>query len=210
MHTPVPLSWYRKFFRVVSALEVQGWCVVENFWPEELIAALRTELYATPYLPEFREAGMGREADKIVDTGYRSDRMRWLTGRDGVETQYLGLMAVLQRLINRRLYLGLADFECQFSIYPAGGFYRRHMDGFRDYRARVVTVISYLNPGWLPAHGGALVLYDPQQPDKPITEVTPRGGTFVVFLSEVFPHEVLAARRERCSVAGWFRVRDLG
>jgi SM-20-related protein len=34
----------------------------------------------------------------------------------------------------------------------------------------------------------------------------PQGGTLAVFLSEEFPHEVLAANRTRYSIAGWFRV----
>jgi len=37
-------------------------------------------------------------------------------------------------------------------------------------------------------------------------KVVPLFGTIVVFLSEEFPHEVLPARRDRFSVAGWFRV----
>ena len=41
-------------------------------------------------------------------------------------------------------------------------------------------------------------------------DVLPRGGTLVVFLSDRFPHEVLPARRERLSLAGWFRRRSLG
>lgn len=31
-------------------------------------------------------------------------------------------------------------------------------------------------------------------------------GTLVVFLSEEFEHEVLPAKRDRYSIAGWFRV----
>ncbi|WP_335340025.1 2OG-Fe(II) oxygenase [Sedimenticola selenatireducens] len=33
-----------------------------------------------------------------------------------------------------------------------------------------------------------------------------QAGELAVFLSEEFPHEVLAADRDRYSVAGWFRV----
>jgi len=38
--------------------------------------------------------------------------------------------------------------------------------------------------------------------------VLPQLGTLVVFLSEEFPHEVLAAQRDRYSIAGWFRVNS--
>ena len=50
-----------------------------------------------------------------------------------------------------------------------------------------------------------MVLYADSE-DRKGTRVLPKKGTFVVFLSEDFPHEVLPATRTRHSVAGWFRV----
>ena len=41
---------------------------------------------------------------------------------------------------------------------------------------------------------------------EPFARVMPRMGKLAVFLSEEFPHEVLPARRDRYSIAGWFRV----
>ena len=38
--------------------------------------------------------------------------------------------------------------------------------------------------------------------------VAPAVGTLAVFLSEDFEHEVLPARRDRYSIAGWFRVNS--
>jgi len=35
----------------------------------------------------------------------------------------------------------------------------------------------------------------------------PEAGTFVAFLAERFPHEVLPARRPRLALTGWFRRR---
>ena len=34
----------------------------------------------------------------------------------------------LRRALNRRLYLGLFEFEAQFLLYPPGGFYARHVE----------------------------------------------------------------------------------
>ncbi|MDH5172415.1 MAG: 2OG-Fe(II) oxygenase, partial [Gammaproteobacteria bacterium] len=39
-------------------------------------------------------------------------------------------------------------------------------------------------------------------------KVTPALGTVAVFLSEDFEHEVLPARRDRFSIAGWYRVNS--
>jgi SM-20-related protein len=63
----------------------------------------------------------------------------------------------------------------------------------------------YLNPDWQMQDGGQLRVYQPNSDDV-VATVMPEYGTFVIFLSEDFPHEVLAAHRDRYSIAGWFRI----
>jgi SM-20-related protein len=89
-----------------------------------------------------------------------------------------------------------------------GAFYKKHLDAFRGEANRVLSVLVYLNPGWLPEDGGELLIYSDTQANEVITRVTPAFGTVVVFLSEEFPHEVLLAKRPRYSIAGWYRVNN--
>lgn len=42
--------------------------------------------------------------------------------------------------------------------------------------------------------------------DKDGIKIVPLHETFVVFLSQEFPHEVLPANRDRYSIAGWFQA----
>ncbi|WP_338057695.1 2OG-Fe(II) oxygenase [Shewanella japonica] len=44
--------------------------------------------------------------------------------------------------------------------------------------------------------------------DNRVAAVTPSLGTIVVFLSEEFPHEVLPAKLDRYSIAGWFCLNN--
>ena len=69
----------------------------------------------------------------------------------------------------------------------------------------MLSVVTYLNDEWQTTDGGELALYANDQ-DNTGVRVLPEKGTIVIFLSEVFPHEVLTAKRERHSVAGWFRL----
>ncbi len=206
---PVPLSWYRRFHRATSALAQCGWFVAENFWPADWLQNLRAAMGDPLARQGYQAAGLGRGAGRQIDADYRNDTIRWLDGADPVEARYLALMQAYRQLLNRRLFLGVADYECHFASYPAGGFYRRHVDGFRDLRARVVTTITYLNADWQAVDGGELLLYAPQEPQQILARVAPCAGTFVTFLSEDFPHEVLPAARRRDSLTGWFRVRPL-
>jgi SM-20-related protein len=114
-------------------------------------------------------------------------------------------MDTLRRSLNRRLLLGMDEFEAHYALYAAGTHYARHHDRFRDDDARVLSSVLYLNLAWHDADGGALRLYlDAAVPDAHL-DIYPRDGTLVLFLSGDFEHEVLPATRERLSVAGWFR-----
>jgi SM-20-related protein len=88
-----------------------------------------------------------------------------------------------------------------------GTFYRRHLDRFRTDSKRKLSVITYLNEGWQPTHGGQLLIYRPQ-PDAPeeTISIDPLGGRMVCFDSGLLEHEVLPATRDRLSITGWLRT----
>jgi len=100
------------------------------------------------------------------------------------------------------LFLGLFSFESHFAHYPPGAFYKTHLDAFKGESNRILSVVTYLNSGWLPDDGGEMVLYT----ETDSLSVTPALSTLAIFLSEDFPHEVLPTQRDRYSIAGWFRL----
>jgi len=114
--------------------------------------------------------------------------------------------------LNRRLFMGLFDYESHFAHYPIGAFYKKHRDAFAGQSGnrqpnRVLSTVLYLNSAWQPHEGGELLIYA-EDGEAIIETVVPVYGRLVIFLSEKFPHEVLPATRERKSIAGWFRVNE--
>jgi SM-20-related protein len=132
---------------------------------------------------------------------------RWFddTALSPAQQAYWDAMQTLREALNRRLLLGMETLEAHYALYPAGAGYARHRDRFRDNDARVLSSVVYLNRGWRADDGGALRLHLPDG----TTDVAPVGGTLVLFLSDEIEHEVLPARRERLSIAGWFRRREI-
>ena len=65
----------------------------------------------------------------------------------------------------------------------------------------------YLNQGWCDEDGGALRVFASAEAHEPALTVAPHGGTLVALRSDTIAHEVLAARAERWSIAGWLRRR---
>jgi len=197
------------FQQVAERLVDEGYCIIENALPEALCQALFQRVTSLPR-SEFRRAGIGRNRDQQIDDGYRTDEIHWLDSCDASASAYLTLMEQLRLDINRQLFIGLFDYEAHFAHYAPGSFYKRHLDAFQGNTNRVVTTVFYLNPEWCEQDGGAINLYENTDSEIPFKSVFPKMGTLVVFLSDQFPHEVMAAQRDRYSIAGWFRVKAAG
>jgi SM-20-related protein len=135
----------------------------------------------------------------------RRDEICWITGKSEAGSQWLEWTNKLQSYLNRHLFLGLFSFESHFAHYATGAFYKRHKDAFKGEANRVLSVVAYLNPDWQINDGGELALYKDEL-DTDGLKVIPALGTLAIFLSEEFPHEVFPAKRDRYSIAGWYRV----
>lgn len=197
------------FQQIADGLRAHSWCVVPDALPPTLAAQLFEHVRVAD-ISRFSRAGVGRSSDHVHNPFVRRDRIRWIDGSAGVEQQWLAWSGRLQTFLNRQLFLGLFSFESHFAHYQPGDFYKKHVDAFRPDGTmrgarRVLSLVTYLNPGWQLADGGELAIYD-DAGEQVVHRVLPAYGTVVVFLSTEVAHEVLPAARDRYSIAGWFRV----
>lgn len=195
------------FDTIADALQGSGYCVLDNILPVGLDDGLMHELetWAAPLL---QPAGVGRGGDYQHNKDIRRDKIHWLEPITPAVTEFLSWMDRLRAGLNRRLFLGLFNYECHFAVYQPGDFYQKHLDAFKGARGRRLSTVFYLNSNWSAVDAGELVLYD-EAGEQVLERVAPKKGRLVIFMSEDFPHEVLPAKRTRCSIAGWFRVNQL-
>lgn len=198
------------FESISNDLVDKGYSIRPYALPENLTALL---LQHITELPEhnFKRAGIGRAKDHIINNFIRTDEICWITNDSEASCAWLKWSSSLQNFLNKRLFLGLFSFESHFAHYTKGDFYKKHKDAFKGEGNRVLSVVVYLNQNWSADDGGELVIYNNQLPASAVVNnskitVVPNFGTIVVFLSEEFPHEVLPAKRDRFSIAGWFRL----
>ena len=187
--------------KITEALVKNGYIIFENAFSQTLTNELLT---LAKQEEGYKSAAISQSATAHIDKNKRSDKTKWIDPTNATLKEYLSTMAQLQTHLNRSLYLGLSYYEAHFALYEQGDFYEKHLDSFQGEKNRVVTTVYYLNDGWSGEDGGALVIYD--QNNKEIQRVMPKANTLVVFMSEDFPHEVLPAKKQRFSIAGWFRV----
>lgn len=212
--TPVEGLSEERLDDICVALVNQGYCILDNALPDDLVLALQREALGLPR-EQFHTAGTGREQQHQLDTRVRSDVIHWLQRGSVAGDRYLNYAEALREGINSRLFLGLFDYEVHYACYAPGAFYGRHLDAFAGRRNRIISTVLYLNADWQEGDGGELLLYEgldaAQQGGERgavLQRVQPVLNRMVLFLSERFPHEVLPASRERFSLAGWFRLRQ--
>lgn len=193
--------------RIAAGLARDGWSVSPGFPGDDAVRRLHAETMELHRGGRFRAAGVGPGATAQRIDDLRREEILWLwPPHTPDQGRFLAEMERLRVAVNRYTFLGLLELEAHLAVFPAGGFYGRHLDQFADDPDRVVTAILYLNPDWTPEKGGALRLYL----DAEHVDVLPLGGTLVTFLSSRFPHEVLAPTEPRVGITGWFRRRGTG
>ena len=197
---------------MADALVEQGYWVLDDALPKPRLNPLLIH-FNELQCDEFKTAGIGRQTDFHVQQTIRSDKIHWIQPNTEITADFLQWMDSLRVGLNRRLFMGLFDYESHFAHYPVGAFYKKHVDAFRGNRKqgqsnRVLSTVLYLNDAWRLGDGGELLLYAEDDDNKVIETILPECGRLVIFLSEKCPHEVLPAKRERKSIAGWFRVNE--
>lgn len=189
---------------LAARLAGQRFALAPDFADAGLWQALAARARRSAAAGLLRPAGVGQGADAVLRPEIRGDQIAWLDpgDPDPALAEYQARMEALRAALNQALYLGLLELESHFAWYPPGAAYARHVDRFARDSRRVLSTVLYLNADWRPGDGGELRV----QLEGGALDVPPRGGTLAIFASDL-PHEVLPARGERFSLAGWFRRR---
>jgi len=189
------------FDAIVDGLAEHGYAVVDQFLSQsEVEAIIAVEEFQTA-ATQFKKAGIGNSKSLQIQEAIRGDYIQWLdkTNSPDAVLVYLNRLEELIQFINRTLFLSLKDIEVHMTMYPAGSFYKRHLDQFKQDDHRKLSMICYLNTDWKEEHGGQLRMH---LPDRSL-DILPLAGRLVIFRSDQIEHEVLPSTRPRLSITGW-------
>lgn len=183
-----------------------GWWFRHDALPSEMVALLAEECLAEWEAGAFDEAGIGAGALHQINKQVRRDFVNWWSQapQSPVRKRFLDFTEMIAGQLNQNLFLALHEIELHYAVYPPGGFYRRHLDRFRDRNNRQISLVLFLNENWAPEDGGQLRIYTAQG----MTDILPHAGTLVLFRSDVIEHEVMPTHRTRLSLTGWFKNRS--
>ena len=110
-----------------------------------------------------------------------------------------------QKLTVVRSMLMFAECPAELApLYNCACRYVKHFDAESKTgpnAARVLTTVFYLNPDWVEADGGSLMIYGKEEDHL----CEPLFNRLIVFWSDVrVPHEVLPAYSNRYAVTHWY------
>ncbi|MGZ3781407.1 MAG: 2OG-Fe(II) oxygenase [Pseudobdellovibrionaceae bacterium] len=178
----------------------------QNIFSESFCRALANECHSLHNAGAFQKASIGHGVNKSQHAEIRGDSTLWIDeGSSSLQKELVTQLHLLMQHLNETFYVGLKRFETHFAVYAPGAGYDKHVDNHKGSGARRMTFILYLNENWQPGHGGELSFYSPDNEENLITQIEPKLGTFVLFRSELFPHQVEKSIQPRLSVTGWFR-----
>jgi len=190
-----------KLSQVADGIAETGYAVIDDFLsPEEVNSILQLDEFKTGLL-QFKKAGIGQKQEKQINEAIRGDYIEWIDRTTAPQPlqAYLNKLNELISFVNQTLFLSLKDYEVHMTIYPAGAYYKKHLDQFKKDDHRKLSVICYLNKNWKEEEGGQLRIYRQEES----LDVLPVAGRLVCFRSDLLEHEVLPSTRNRLSLTGW-------
>ena len=208
----------------LQELADKKYVIIPNFLPAALQEDLRTDVSELRAADKFNVAKIGQDATNALNTQIRVAETCFLgPGRytdvpsPAREELYATLDKARQDLANYfEQPLDSQLTELLYAYYPQGGFYRRHRDAIPGSASilREYSLLLYLNKDWKDEDGGKLRMHFdgggdavPEGGEPNFMDISPQGGTLVLFESDAVPHEVLDTQKERIAVIGWYNKK---
>ena len=188
---------------IAEQLDRHAIAIIDNLLPEVVLQKLLSESKTLFKEGELQPALIGRGMTEQRISEVRGDKIKWLEENDLTDAQsrYFQVLEQMRIHLSEYFRIALPWFECHLATYPAGSFYTKHVDQFKETNNRIFSVILYLNQDWKPEYGGQLRVYE----NGEHVDILPIMGRFVCFRSDMVEHEVLKTTHPRYSITGWIR-----
>ncbi|MEQ9305759.1 MAG: 2OG-Fe(II) oxygenase [Marinoscillum sp.] len=191
----------------VDRLSEDNFLVIDDFISDKELSVFLGYFKEHLEEQEFKKAGIGTGSEFQLKTEIRGDYIRWLDREKDVELQdFFAKVDESISVLNRYCFLSLSGSEFHMAHYPAGTFYKRHLDQFNQRSNRLISVILYLNKDWKNGDGGELKVYLDDREET----IEPVAKRLVLMRSDKVEHEVLMTNRDRYSLTGWLLYQPPG
>lgn len=196
--------------KVIEDLLAQQYSVADDFFSADEVLPLRESLLVQYEQDTFKKSAIGNHVNEQVVASVRGDFIKWIDEAEAnaAEKRFFARIDDFMEYLNRTCFMGLANREFHYAVYPEGTFYKRHLDTFQNDSRRKISVVCYLNSeDWQPDFGGELAIYKPKEGQEETITIYPLQGRVVFFESQELEHEVKPVKQQRFSITGWLKAR---
>lgn len=196
--------------QIINAIVSQKYAIIEDFFSEVEVVALRESLLQKHKEDAFKKAAIGNRINEVIVKSIRGDIILWIdeVNANAAELLFFNKINDLVSYLNKTCFLGILHKEFHYALYPKGTYYKRHIDTFQNDDRRKLSFVCYLNnEDWKPENGGELVLYLNENGVETEKIIYPFPGRVVIFESQIIEHEVKPVDTSRLSITGWLKTR---
>ncbi len=185
----------------LDLLAQQDYILLEDFFTDDVLTQIEVFFETTRSSGGLEKAAIGTKDNEKIISEIRGDHIYWLDkARDRLQLPIFDQIELVMSTLNRSFFLSLSDYEFHLALYPAGTYYRKHLDQFKARNNRMISMIIYLNPDWRTGDGGELKIY-PSHSDPVL--IAPTYNRCILFRSDALYHEVMLSHKMRRSITGW-------
>lgn len=198
----IPESMHFRLESMSDQLSELGVFILDNAFNEATLRSLM--IYYQNHVDNLRPAGIGQKSSTVVDQHLRSDHIYWVDENHESLKAFNEMIRSVTNRLKQELFLPIRRTETQMALYQEGSFYTRHQDRHKNTDYRWITLVLYLNEGWMPNDGGQLSIYFNESKKEKVMTIEPLMNRIVIFKSEL-EHEVHLSFKDRMSYTTWFR-----
>ncbi|CAO0791344.1 unnamed protein product [Mucor circinelloides] len=211
----------------VEELYSKGWTELEGQLDLDTLKGAHEESVQLLEQGQFIPARSFSENDPYRDTAARDDSILWFDPENQADYEK-GIVDIpphFQKIIefiqgplmhdikNMVRLNGRTEYQLAY-FHPEGARYERHRDALptddpQDTNQRRITIVFYLNPGWVKDHGGEVKIFsrpdDHGLPEGAERIVKPLLGRILLLLSGAVDHEIMPCKHSRYALTAWLR-----
>lgn len=190
----------------IDFLVENDYVILDSFFDQNALSMFFNYLQNRRVNNVFKAAAIGKGQKQLVSKEIRGDEIYWLEKeKDKLISNLFRQYDQLVEELKNGLRISLSGYELHFAHYPAGTYYKKHLDTFHYDSKRTLSVVLYLNENWTKGNGGEILLHTKNDN----ISVEPIGGRMVLFNSQTVPHEVLPTNISRYSITGWLLAQSI-
>lgn len=192
---------------IINQLDQSGFAVADDFISNETLSGLLGRIISLDDLGLFEPTESLDERFVSEKVNYNQGQRLYFTEEEKLKTVVIDLMDQLHHLatvVSEHYQLSITIQELHYSVFFENAVYSKHTDSTPEHSNRKFSFLIYLNNNWEEESGGALKLFP--YGDEEAVNILPLAARLVIFDSEKIPHEVLAAKRNRYAIKGYFSI----